>query len=64
MRRSGMSRFPPITARGCWQATSRPSIEAVFRVIDQYPGGAKAYLRDKMGLDQSRIARLRALYTE
>ncbi|WP_162854670.1 tyrosine-protein phosphatase [Sphingobium estronivorans] len=45
-------------------SSARPSIEAVFKLIDGYPGGAKAYLRDRLGLDQLKIARLRALYTE
>lgn len=45
-------------------ASSRPSIEAIFRIVDRHPGGAKGYLRDKLGLDQLKIARLRAMYTE
>ena len=46
------------------ESSARPSIEAVFKFVDQYPGGAKGYLRDKLGLDDLKIARLRAMYTE
>lgn len=46
------------------QSSARPSIENVFAVIDSYPGGAQAYLRDRLDLDQHKIARLRFLYTE
>ena len=56
-------KIPPAMAK-VMVSSARPSIEAVFKVIDGYPGGAKAYLRDRLGLDQLKIARLRALYTE
>lgn len=44
--------------------SARPSIEAIFQVMDSHPGGAMGYLRDEMGLDQMNIQHLRALYTE
>ena len=56
-------KIPPAMAK-VMVSSARPSIEAVFKVIDAHPGGAKAYLRDRLGLDQLKIARLRALYTE
>lgn len=35
-----------------------------FKVIDGHEGGARGYLRAELGLDDLRIARLKALYTE
>lgn len=55
--------IPPAVAK-VMDSSARPSIDAVFKIIDQHPGGAKGYLLDKMGLNQLKIARLRALYTE
>lgn len=45
-------------------SSSRPSIEAIFSIIDRHPGGVHGYLRDKLGLDRLKIARLRSMYTE
>ncbi|HKX79938.1 MAG TPA: tyrosine-protein phosphatase [Novosphingobium sp.] len=46
------------------RSTARPSIDAVFAVVDAHPGGAEGYLRDELGLGQSELGRLRQLYTE
>jgi len=46
------------------EASARPSIEGVFKVIDRHHGGTAGYLRDRLGLDQKKIDRLRAMYTE
>ena len=55
--------IPPAMAK-VMVSSARPSIEAAFAVMDRYPGGTKGYFRDKFGLDQVKIARLRAMYTE
>jgi len=46
------------------QSAARPSIEAVFKVIDSHADGSQGYLRDELGLDRTKIERLRALYVE
>ena len=46
------------------RANARASIEEVFKVIDGHEGGARGYLRTELGLDDLKIARLKALYTE
>lgn len=45
-------------------STARPSIEAIFKVIDANPGGAEGYLHDEFGLGAADFDRLRAMYTE
>ncbi|HKT84720.1 MAG TPA: tyrosine-protein phosphatase [Novosphingobium sp.] len=55
--------IPPAMAK-VMESSARPSIEAIFRVLDGHPDGATGYLRDELGLGQSKIARLRAMYTE
>ena len=42
----------------------RSYIEAALNVIDHHADGAKGYLRDKIGLSATDIAKLRHLYTE
>lgn len=46
------------------ESSARPSIEAVLEVIDRHPGGTQGYLRDELGLDDEKIALLRATYTD
>ncbi len=40
----------------------RRYIDAVFAVTDRHPGGTMGYLHDELGLDEAKIARLRAMY--
>ncbi|MDY5880622.1 MAG: tyrosine-protein phosphatase, partial [Oscillospiraceae bacterium] len=39
-------------------------IVAVFETIDEVHGGMDSFLREKMGLDEASIYRLKALYLE
>lgn len=45
-------------------AADRSYIEAVFKVIDQHPGGADGYLKDELGLSHADLIRLRGFYTQ
>jgi protein-tyrosine phosphatase len=45
-------------------AADRSYIEAVFKVVDQHPGGADGYLKDELGLSHADLIRLRSLYTQ
>ena len=49
---------------GNQQPLSGPMPAHPFKVIDGHEGGARGYLRAELGLDDLRIARLKALYTE
>lgn len=51
------------SSMGIAHDAARPSIEAVLKVVDGHAGGAAGYLRDELGLDAIKIARLRAYYT-
>ncbi|MDO7842461.1 tyrosine-protein phosphatase [Sphingomonas immobilis] len=53
----------PAGVREALGAADRRYIAAAFKVLDTYPGGARGWLKDKMGLSAADIARLRALYT-
>lgn len=57
------SKLPPQVLQAL-MGVDRSYIEAVFRVIDAHPGGAKGYLRDRLGLGRTELARLRQRYTE
>lgn len=52
---------PPVLK--AFMGVDRAYLEAVFKVIDAHPGGAKAYLRDKLGLGDAELKQLRARYT-
>ncbi|MDQ1228632.1 tyrosine-protein phosphatase [Sphingomonas sp. SORGH_AS_0879] len=64
---------PPAHPTGFWAKLSpeaartfagvdRRYIEAVFAVTDRHPGGTMGYLKDELGVDPARIAKLRGLY--
>jgi len=64
---------PPAHPTGFWAKLSpeaartfagvdRRYIDAVFAVTDRHPGGTMGYLRDELGLDAAKVAKLRALY--
>ncbi len=55
------AKLSPEAAR-TFAGVDRRYIDAVFAVIDRHPGGAMGYLKDELGLDAGRIAKLRALY--
>jgi len=55
-------KLPPAVLQA-FMGVDRSYIEAVFRVIDAHPGGAEAYLRDRLGLGPAALARLRQRYT-
>ncbi len=40
----------------------RRYMDAVFAVTDRHPGGTMGYLKDELGLDAAKIAKLRAMY--
>lgn len=56
------TKLPPAVVKA-FMGVDRAYIEAVFKVIDAHPGGAKAYLRDKLGLGDAELKQLRARYT-
>lgn len=51
---------PPVLQ--AFMGVDRSYIEATFRVIDAYPGGRAAYLRDKFGLDRIALGKLQRRY--
>ena len=55
------AKLSPEAARA-FAGVDRRYIDAVFAVTDRHPGGTMGYLKDEMGLDAARIAKLRALY--
>ncbi|MDZ7282978.1 tyrosine-protein phosphatase [Sphingomonas sanguinis] len=55
------AKLSPEAAR-TFAGVDRRYIDAVFAVTDRHPGGTMGYLRDELGLDAGKIARLRALY--
>ncbi len=55
------AKLSPEAAR-TFAGVDRRYIDAVFAVTDRHPGGTMGYLRDELGLDAARIAKLRALY--
>lgn len=60
---SAWKKLPPPVLQAI-MGVDRSYIEAIFRVIDAYPGGSAAYLRDKFGLDRAALAKLRQRYLE
>ncbi|MFV1919091.1 tyrosine-protein phosphatase [Sphingomonas sp. MJ1 (PH-R8)] len=58
-----------LAAGGRWTQSFRPPLglglggEAVFQVIDAHPGGARGYLRDRLGLGDAELRALRQRYT-
>ena len=42
----------------------RSYIEAALNKLDAYPGGAMGYFKTEMGMDQSQITKLRAMYLD
>ncbi|MGK6319638.1 tyrosine-protein phosphatase [Sphingomonas sp. DT-204] len=59
----GWKQLPPPVLQA-FMGVDRSYIEAVFRVIDAYPGGPEAYLRDKLGLSGADLVALRRRFTE
>lgn len=55
------AKLSPEAAR-TFAGVDRRYIDAVFAVIDRHPGGTMGYLKDEVGLDAAKIAKLRALY--
>ncbi len=64
---------PPAHPTGFWAKLSpeaartfagvdRRYIDAVFAVTDHHPGGTMGYLKDELGLDAAKIAKLRGMY--
>ena len=53
----------PAPVLQAFMGVDRSYIEAVFRVVDAYPGGADAYLRDKLGLSRADLLTLRQRFT-
>ncbi len=47
-----------------FMAADRSYIESALRVIDNHPGGAEAYLHDRMGLSTDDLQKLRNLYLQ
>ncbi|MFC4595866.1 tyrosine-protein phosphatase [Sphingobium tyrosinilyticum] len=47
-----------------FMAADRRYIEAIFKVMDRHPGGPSGYLRDRLNLTPTLIAKLRSLYTQ
>jgi len=60
---SAMWRQLPQPVLQAFMGVDRSYIEAVFKVIEAHPGGAEAYLRDRMGLSQADLLALRKRYT-
>ncbi|AHE54946.1 tyrosine-protein phosphatase [Sphingomonas sanxanigenens] len=56
------TKLPPAVVNA-FMGVDRAYIEAVFKVIDTHPGGARAYLRDRLGLGDAELKQLRARYT-
>jgi len=56
------SHLPPDVVQA-FMGVDRSYIDAVFRVIDAHPGGAIGYLRDRLGLGNGELMRLRRMYT-
>ena len=48
--------------RQALMGVDRSFIENAFATMDAYPGGIKGYYREKLGLDDLKIARLQAKY--
>lgn len=55
------AQLSPQAAR-TFAGVDRHYIDAVFAVTDRHPGGTMGYLKDELGLDAAKIARLRAMY--
>ena len=55
-------RLPPEVLKA-YMAADRTYIDAVFRTIDQHSGGVSGYFRDKLGLTQKDLVKLRRMYT-
>ena len=55
------AKLSPEAAR-TFAGVDRRYIDAVFAVIDRHPGGTMGYLKDELGLDAGKIAKLRAMY--
>ena len=55
------AKLSPEAAR-TFAGVDRRYMDAVFAVTDRHPGGTMGYLRDELGLDAGKIARLRAMY--
>ncbi len=55
------AKLSPQAAR-TFAGVDRRYIDAVFAVTDRHPGGTMGFLRDELGLDAGKIARLRAMY--
>lgn len=53
--------LPPAVI-GAFMKADRSYIEAALAALDAHPGGAMGYFKDEMGMDQARIAKLRAMY--
>lgn len=60
---SAMWKQLPQPVLQAFMGVDRSYIDAVFKVIDGHPGGADAFLRDKMGLSQADLLALRKRYT-
>ncbi|MGF7149009.1 protein-tyrosine phosphatase [Sphingomonas zeicaulis] len=56
------TKLPPAVTKA-FMGVDRSYMEAVFKAIDTHPGGAKAYLRDRLGLGDAELTQLRARYT-
>lgn len=54
--------LPPDVLKA-YMAADPAYIGEIFKVMDAHPGGAFGYLRDELGLNGAKIARLRRLYT-
>ncbi|WP_294308067.1 tyrosine-protein phosphatase [uncultured Sphingomonas sp.] len=55
------AKLSPEAAR-TFAGVDRRYMDAVFAVTDRHPGGTMGYLKDELGLDAAKIAKLRALY--
>lgn len=53
----------PAPVLKAFMGVDRRYIEAVFQVIDTHPGGARGYLRDRLGLGDAELRALRQRYT-
>ena len=56
------TKLPPPVVQA-FMGVDRTYIEAVFKVIDAHPGGARGYLRDRLGLGDAELKQLRTRYT-
>jgi protein-tyrosine phosphatase len=55
------AKLSPQAAR-TFAGVDRRYIDAIFAVTDRHPGGTMGYLRDELGLDAGKIAKLRGMY--